>query len=873
MNPFKKPSRSEDNCPDLNAELESHLQMSAADHQDRGASPQQASEAARRDLGNIPLIQQTARDHRRLAAILDDLAQDLRYAFRTLRKNPGFTLVAILTLALGIGANTAVFSVIDSVILRPLPFAQSDRLVWLNGKFNLSDLADVSPPDFIDYRASNQSFDRLVALGNDPSPSNLSGDHAGDRSEQVLVSVVTGNFFEALGIAPLVGRDFSQSDEQFNLPQVVILGHGIWVHSFGSDPSIVGKTIRLDGMGATVVGVLPADVPLLSEAQIWQPAPMLNQGMQFRRGHFLKVIGLRKSGVTQAQATADMDAIADRLSHQYPDTNQGWSLRQRPLSEVLIGPVRPAMLLITAAVGLLLLIACGNVANLLLARSTARQREFAVRGALGATRGRMIRQTLTESIVLALAGGTLGTLGAIWLVRLLRAIGPSSLPRLGEIQIDTTVLLFTAGISLLTGVIFGLIPALQVSGRAFTDALKASARNTASGSQRRTGSILVVGEIAMSLTLLVGAGLLLKSFWLLTQVNPGFQTTHVVTAELGLNTSTYSDDPKRFRFWQEFESRAAALPGVEGVGATSELPLNGEHNDNAFYIDGHSYGPSEFDDANFRQVSNGYLATMRIPILAGRGFTEHDGANSAGVILVNEAFAEQFFKGQNSIGKHLRFATGPKQDMEIIGVVGNIHHDALNDSRLPEMYTAFGQNPAGQMHIVVRGGANPENLAAALREIVTSMDKDEALSGFRTLDAIRDASIAQPRFSTQLLGTFAALALILAAVGLYGLMAYSVTQRINEIGIRVALGATRTDILNLVLRRGALLALFGIAIGLVASLALSQLLSRFLFGVRPTDPLTFSAVAAMLAAVALAASYIPAHRATRVDPNTCLRHE
>ena len=867
MNPFKKSNR--DNRPDLDAELQSHLQMSARDHQDRGASPRQAAQNARRELGNIPLIQQTARDQRPIATFFDDLAQDLRYAFRTLRKNPAFTLVAILTLALGIGANTAVFSVIDSVILRPLPFKNADRLLWINGKFQLSDLADVSPPDFLDYRSANHSFDRFVALGNDPSPSNLSA----DRSEQVLVSIVTANFFETLGITPLVGRDFSQSDEQFNLPQVAILGHSIWAHSFGSDPSIVGKTIRLDGMGVTVVGVLPTDIPLLSEAQIWQPAPMRNQGMQFRRGHFLKVIGLRKPGVSQAQAAADMDSISDRLSLQYPDTNKGWSLRQRLLAEVLIGPVRPAMLLITGAVGLLLLIACGNVANLLLARSTARQREFAVRGALGATRGRMIRQTLTESIVLALSGGALGIFGAIWLVRLLRAIGPSSLPRLGEIQINTTVLLFTAGISLLTGLIFGLIPALQTSGRAFTDALKSSARNTASGSQRRTGGILVVCEIAMSLTLLVGAGLLLKSFWLLTQVNPGFQTSHIVTAELGLNSSVYSDDPKRFRFWQEFESRAAALPGVEALGATSELPLNGEHNDNAFYIDGHNYAPSEFDDANFRQVSNGYFDTMRIPILAGRGFSERDGTSTAGVIIVNEAFGGQFFKNQNPIGKHLRLASGPKQDMEIIGVVGNIHHDSLSDSRVPEMYTPFAQTPAGQMHIVVRGGANPENLAAALREIVTNMDKDEALSDFRTLDAIRDASIAQPRFSTQLLGTFAALALILAAVGLYGLMAYSVTQRINEIGIRVALGATRGDILNLVLRRGAMLALCGIAIGLVASLALSSLLSSLLFGVKPTDPLTFSAVASILAAVALAASYIPAHRATRVDPNISLRHE
>jgi putative ABC transport system permease protein len=857
------------NRPDLDTEIESHLQMSAADRIDRGVNPQQATEAARREFGNIPLIQQTARDQRPIAKFFDDLAQDLRYAFRTLRKNPGFTLVAILTLALGIGANTAVFSVIDSVILRPLPFAHSDRLVWFNGKFPLSDLADVSPPDFRDYRTRNQSFERFVAMNNDPSPSNLSG----DRPQQVLVSIVSGNFFEALGITPRIGRDFTQADEQFEIPQSVMLGHGLWVRAFGSDPAIVGKTIRLDGTSVTVVGVLPNDIPLLSEAQIWQPMPMLNQGMQRRRGHFLKVIGLRKPDVTAAQATADMDSIADRLSREYPDTNQGWSLRQRPLAEVLIGPVRPAMLLITGAVGLLLLIACGNVANLLLARSTARRREFAVRGALGASRARMIRQTLTESIVLALAGGALGILGAIWLVRLLRAIGPASLPRLSEIQINTTVLFFTAGISLLTGFIFGLIPALQTSGRAFTYALKASARNTASGSQRRTGSILVVCEVAMSLTLLVGAGLLLKSFWLLTQVDPGFQTTRVVTVALGLNIPAYTEEAKRFRFWQEFESRAAALPGVESVAATSELPLNGEHNDSSFYIDGHTYAPSEFDDANFREVSNGFFSTMRIPLLSGRAFTAQDTANSPGVVVVNEAFAGKYFANQSPVGKHLHLASATKPDIEIIGVVGNIHHDGLSESRAPEIYVPFAQDPAGQMHIVVRAAANPENLALALKEIVAGIDKDETLSDFQTLDAIRNASIAQPRFSAQLLGTFAALALILAAVGLYGLMAYSVTQRINEIGIRVALGASRANILSLVLKRGSLLALYGIAVGLVASLALARLLSSFLFGVRPTDPLTFVAVAAVLATVALAASYIPAHRATRVDPNTCLRHE
>lgn len=853
---------------DVADEVHHFLEEAAAESVTRGLSSEEARRAAKLEVGNVDAVREQIRAAGWENMVASFLA-DLRFSLRMLRKAPGFATVAVLTLALGIGANTAVFSVIDSVILRPLPFAHSDRLVWFNGKFSFSDLADVSPPDFRDYRTSNQSFDRLVAMNNDPSPSNLSG----DCSQQVLVSLVTADFFEALGITPIVGRDFTQADEQFETPQSAILGHGIWANAFGSDPSIVGKTIRLDGAGVTVVGVLPSDVPLLSEAQIWEPTPMRNQDMQRRRRHFLKVIGLRSLGVTQAQATADMDSIADRLSRQYPDTNRGWSLRQRPLSEVLISPVRPAMILIFGSVGLLLLIACGNVANLLLARSTARQREFVVRAALGAGRGRLIRQTLTESLVLAFAGGVIGILGAIWLVRLLTAIGPSNLPRLNEIQINTCVPLFTAGISLLTGLGFGLIPALQVSGRTFIDALKASARNTASGSQRHAGSIVVVCEIAMSLTLLVGAGLLLKSFWLLAQVDPGFQTSRIVTAALGLNIPAYTEGAKRFRFWQDFESRAAALPGVESVAATSELPLNGEHNDSSFYLDGRSYGPSEFDDANFREVSNSYFATMRIPLLSGRAFTAQDIQNGPGVVIVNEAFANQYFQNQNPIGKHLRLTRAFKPDIEIIGVVGNIHHESLGESRAPEMYVPFAQDPIAHMHIVVRTGADSKNLAAALKEIVIGIDKDESLSDFRTLDAVRDASIAQPRFSTQLLGTFAALALLLAAVGLYGLMAYSVTQRISEIGIRVALGATRANILKLILRRGFSLAAFGIAIGVVASLVLSRLLSSFLFGVRPTDPLTFSVVATVLAVVALAACYIPAHRATQVDPNISLRNE
>ena len=492
MTPFWRRRRQQ-----LEEEVQSHLEMAKQDRIDRGESPAQAESGARREFGNVALVENVTRDQWGWGW-LDHLLQDLRYAARILRKNPGFTVVVVLTLALGIGANTAIFSVIDAVILRPLPFASPDRLVWLNGKFPQSDMAAVSAPDFLDYRARNQTFEGLGAMGYRPSPASLSG----DKPEQVFNAIVSAGFFDTLGIHPLLGRDFLPADEQVNLPQVVILGHGIWQRDFAADPSVVGRNIKLDGQSLTVVGVLPVDFPLLSEAQVWLPTPMLNPGMNMRLGHSLKAIGRLKPGVSLQQSQSDLDAIAAQIARQFPDTNEGWTMRQRPLSEVLIGPVRPALLLISAAVGLLLLIACVNVANLLLARSVTRHREFAVRAALGASRGRMIRQTLTESVVLALAGGALGVLGATWGIRALRAVGPSDLPRLNEVHISTGVLLFTTIVSLFTGVVFGLIPALQISSRQFTERLKESGRGSVPPAHKRLSGVLVVCEIAVSLTLL-----------------------------------------------------------------------------------------------------------------------------------------------------------------------------------------------------------------------------------------------------------------------------------------------------------------------------------------------------------------------------------
>lgn len=798
-----------------------------------------------------------------------DLFQDLRYAVRQLRKSPGFTAVAVLTLALGVGANTAIFTVIESVVLRPLPFASPDRLVWLNGKFPQSDEAAVSPPDFLDYRKSNRTFEHLAAYGYRTNPSNLSS----EKPEQVLTTFASSGAFQTLGIQPILGRDFIAADEQVTLPQVAILGYGIWQRDFAGDRNIIGRNIRLDGQNLTVVGVLPTDLPLLNEAQIWVAMPLLNPGMNMRLAHFMKAIGRLKPGVTMQQSQADLEAIAAQLARQYPDTNKGWSLRQRSLTEVLIGPVRPALLMIWAAAGFLLLIACANLANLFLTRSISRRKEYAVRAALGATRARMAQQALTESVALALLGGVLGVFAATWGVSLLHVLGPSSLPRWQEIHINAAVLIFAVGISFFTGALFGLFPALQISREGFNQALKESARTSAPAAHRKMRGALVVGEIAISLVLLVGAGLLIKSFWLLIHVNPGFQTEHVLTARLSLNGPAYKDDASKVRFWQDVTDRVSNLPGVEAAGAVSELPLSGEGGDNPFHIPGRTYGPSEFDDAFFRQIMPGYRKALGIPLIAGRWIDQRDNADSPGTVVVDQAFAQRFFPGENPIGKRLQLMGDPKPMREIVGVVGNVSHTSLSDPQRPEMYIAYAQYPPPTMNLVVRATANPATLGPALYQTVEAVDKDETLSAVMTLDDVVTASVSQPRFSSLLLTLFAGLALVLSIVGLYGLMAYSVTQRTNEIGIRMALGARPQDVLKMVISQGMRLASLGMLIGLACALAVGRVLASMLYQVKPTDGLTLTLASIGLACVALAANYIPARRAAKVDPMVALRYE
>jgi putative ABC transport system permease protein len=795
--------------------------------------------------------------------------QDVRYSLRTLTQRPGFALVAILTLALGIGAATTMFSVVDAVLLRPLPFPSQNQLLHANGKFAKSDDAGVSPPDFADYRANARTVQQFAAIGYLTGVVNITG---GAQPEQVRSQIVSWNFFQALGIPPLLGRDFIADDEKQFEPTVAILGNGIWKRDFGSDPAIIGRKVIIDGQSITIVGVLSSDVPSVSLSDVWMPLPMENPGMNVRGAHFLAVIARMKPDIDVNQARAELDSIAGNIAAQHPDTNKTWSLRVMPLSTFIVGDTRKALLLLLGAVILLLLIGCANVANLLLARATGRRREIAIRSALGASRWRIARQMLTESLVLSIAGGTLGIFSAVWGVTGLAALAPSNLPRINEIQVNWTVLAFAVGISLLTGILFGLVPAIQFSRGEVQQVLKDSVGGSLRAARHRTGNLLVVGEVALSVALLLGGALLFNSFWRLIHVNPGFQPDHVFATTMHMSNSARRQTEK-MSFYRELEEKLKSLPGVEGAGAISELPLSGQFNDNPFTVEGRVYAAGQLDDADLRQTTPGFLNALRVPLVSGRWLNITDTATSPGIVAVNQEFVQEFFNGKNPLGQHIHLLGDPFKTRQIVGVVGTIKHGSLDESPRAAMYIPNDQYPPPDMNFVVRSSGNPLQLSAALRDTVLSLDKNQAISTIRLMDDVVSGSVAQQRFASQLLALFAMLALLLAAVGLYGLIAYTVTQRTHEIGIRMALGASPRDVLKLVLGQGLKLALAGTVIGIAGALALTRLIQGLLFQVSATDPITFISVAALLTIVALAASYLPARRATRVDPMVALRYE
>ena len=803
------------------------------------------------------------------------LLQDIRYAIRLLLKRPGFTAIAILALALGIGANTAIFSVVNAVLLRPLPFNESDRLVWFWEVQPKLDKAPFSPADFLDYQTQNQSFEEVTAIRN--LSFNLTG---GDQPERINGALVSANFFSLLRAAPERGRTFLPEDGLAGAARVVIVSHGFWQNRSGGDPNLIGKSLMLSGESATVIGIMPPDFKYPNRAELWvnprqivpEPFPTFTDDVVTIRGsHYLSVIGRLKPGVTLRQAQEDIDSVVSNLQRQY---NSNHSVHLITMHERTIGDVRAVLLLLLGAVGLVLLIACANVANLMLARATARTKEMAIRTALGASRRRVIRQLLTESLLLASMGGATGLLLGSLGVDLIVAVSPPDTPRLAEIGMDAQVFGYTLAISLLTGILFGLAPALQASKPDLNEALKEGGRSGSDGSRlSRVRGVLVVAEVALSLLVLIGAGLLIKSFARLQDVKPGFDPSNLLTFSISLYDKKYGESANRIQFSDQLIARLKSLPGVEGVALANDFPIWGVDMTSYPTIEGRDSANADDRFLTGRHTVNAdYFKAMGIPLLKGRDFTSADREGAAAVTIINETAARRIWPDEDAIGKRFKFGGEKSPWLEVIGVIADVKHNGLDGEPSLETYVTFPQLPVPYMNVAVRA-SDPTSLAAAVRREVQAIDKDQPIYDVSTMGKILSESVAPRRLSMVLFSLFAAVALMLAAVGIYGVMSYSVTQRTREIGIRMALGANHTNVVQMIVRQGMTLTLVGIGIGLAAAFGLSRLMSSLLYGVSVTDPLTFVAISLLLAAVALLANYVPARRATKVDPMVALRYE
>ncbi|MFL6211444.1 MAG: ABC transporter permease [Pyrinomonadaceae bacterium] len=799
------------------------------------------------------------------------LMQDLSYGLRVLWRSPGTTFAAVLALALGIGANTAIFSLVNTLTLRPLPYERPDELV-------LAAYAEheAAPANFIDWRSQNQSFTQMAALNF--WNANLS---AGDRPELVRGFQVSPALFPLLGVKPMQGRVFLPEEEQPGRENVLLVSHGLWQRRFGSDPSLVNKTLMLNGRSYTVVGIMPPDFEFYGPADVWSPLSFPPEEAQRRSSGNLIVLARLKPGVSMQQAQGDMTNIARQLEQQYPEANAKVNVSLVSLHEQLIGPVRPALMMLLGAVFFVLLIACANVANLLLARAVSRQKEMAIRAALGAGRTRIIRQLLTESVLLGLMGGVLGLLLALWGVRFLVSGLPpgisTSLLLSHGIGIDGWMLGFTLLISLLTGVFFGLAPALNISKPDLNEMLKEGGRGTSGSSGgRKLRSALVVAEVALSVVLLVGAGLLIRSFTRLLNVNPGFDTNNLLTMEISLPPGKYAQDAQVNNFYTQAVERLKNLPGVQHVGLTSHLPLSGSNRVRGFEIEGRTEPGANGPIANYRIVSPDFFATLGIPVKKGRVLNEQDKEGVTGVAVVNEMMVRRYFGGQDPVGQRLRRVNPNGQPLpwlQIVGVVGNIKHTSLQAPPSAEVYVPYLQNPARDLSLVIRSATDPVGLIMPANQQISAIDKDQSINNVMTMNEIMAQSLALNRFSTYLLGIFSVIALVLAAIGIYSVISYSVTQRTHEIGIRMALGARATHINKMIVRQGMRLAGIGIGIGVVVALGLMTLLTSLLYGVGAADPITFGGTILVLGLVAFLASYFPARRATQVDPLIALKYE
>jgi putative ABC transport system permease protein len=821
---------------------------------------------------------------------MQKLFHDLRYGARMLLKNPGISSIVVLALALGIGANTAIFSVVNAVLLRPLPYEDSDRLVFLNEKSAVLDEMSISYPNFTDWRSQNHVFEKIGVYNRDSY--NLTGF---GEAERIPTAQVSADLFSALRANAALGRVFTNDEDKPGGAPVVVLGHNLWQRRFGGQASILNQALIFNGKSYTVIGVMPQGFQYPSRAEMWVPVGQLSGDPNWQqRGNHpgLYAVARLKPGATLAQAQADMDNIAANLERQYPDSNAGNRVAIRPMLEVFVSDARGTLWVLFGAVAFVLLIACANIANLLLARAKARQKEMAIRAAMGAGRWRIARQLLTESLLLALIGGTLGLLVARWGLALILYVSPGAIPRWREIDLDWKVLAFTIGVSLLTGILFGLMPALQAGEVDVNETLKETGRGTSGRHWLR--SSLVVVEVATTLVLLIGAGLMIRSFYRLQAVNPGFSYDHLTSFNITLPQKKYATEKQRSDFFKRLLDNMRALPGVEATAAASGLPLGNNGWQTSFMVDGRPLPPRDQTPLlEACAVTPDYFRAMNIPLLRGRYFNDQDNRSflagrdlskldegerlvaGANAIVIDEEFARRYWPNEDAVGKRIKFGNDDKSPVvTVVGIVGRVKMEGPSqDSNRVQGYFPFAQLPINNMAVIVRASRDPNQLIAAAREQVKAIDPDQPIYGIRTMDEIRAESVAAERLNLTLLSIFAGIALALAIVGIYGVMSYTVTQRTHEIGIRMAIGAQPRDVFKMVIGQGMILALIGVGFGLVGAFGLTRLMATMLFGVAPTDPATFAVIAILLTLVALLACYLPSRRATKVDPVVSLRYE
>jgi len=873
---------------EMDTELHFHLEAYAEDLVRKGLPRPEALRRARLEFGGVDKTKEECREARG-AHLVDILIQDLRYAARTMLRSPGFTATAVIALALGIGANTAIFSVVNAVLLRPLPFDQPDRLVQVwhtppQATFPGMKEFAVSPANFIDWRNESRGFQAMAAYGFGRYTLTGSG-----HPEAIRTCAATSGLFSILHVRPLLGRDFLDGEYEPDHDHEVVLSYGLWRSHFGGNPEMVGKNIELNGQAFTVIGVMGPgfQFPIASgpddRAQMWKPLAWSDRDRAVRDNHNYGVVARLRDGVSLRHAQAELDAIANRLALQYPAENKGWGAIAVPLRDDLVGDVRPALLILLGAVALVLLIACANVANLILSRTLSRRKESAVRAALGATPRRLLQQAFAETLLLALAGGTLGLLFAHYGVILIVRFLAQRLPRGNEIALDGRVLVFTLGVSLLTGFAAGLLPALRMAKADLNEALKQGLGRTASDSGGRTRNVLVVSEVALSLMLLIGAGLMIRSLWILQNTNPGFDPDHVVTMVVSIPQNKFPQPGQEVSYFNRVLDGVRVLPGVQAAGLIDAIPLSDDGSHQPISIEGRPVvAMADQPEVDVRLISPGYLSAMHISLLRGRDVDDSDVPGRPGAVLISQSMAKLFWPNEDPVGKHLTMYFFPDMARVVVGVVADVKLQALNETRpAPTLYLPLGQlsPPKGTnwrsfgMILAVRTGMEPVSAIPSISSFVRNVDADIPLLNIRTMDDWVSTSLSPQRFAMLLLASFAGLALLLAVVGIYSVMSYSVSRRTHEIGVRVALGASRADVLALVVRQGLVLALTGSAIGIAGALLLSRLMSSQLYGVSPTDPITFVAVSVLLTLVALAACYIPARRAMQIDPMVALRYE